>query len=175
MEIIVRGRNMEVPEEAFEYARRKIERVLRRLEKVNKAEVEIGREATRSSGTRYIVQVTLDVGDSLIRSEKSGANIPAALDSAVDVLKRQIDRYKGKCLARRKEVPAEEVELSLPEEERKIVRVKRFPLKPMSPDEAVIQMELLDHDFFFFLNADTGKPSVVYRRRDGNYGLIEPE
>lgn len=174
MEIIVKGRNMEVPDEAFEYARKKIERLSKRLE-ISKAQIEIGRETTRSSGTRYVVQVTLDVGGSLIRSEKSGANIPAALDSVVDVLKRQIDRYKGRYLARRKEVPAEEMELSLPEEEKRIVRVKRFPLKPMSPDEAVIQMELLDHDFFFFLNADTGKPSVVYRRRDGNYGLIEPE
>ncbi len=103
----------------------------------------------------------------------------ASIDGMSDKLERQVRRYRGRQIdrwqGRLKSASPEPVALEEEEElERRIVRTKQFQMKPMSTEEAALQMELLDHDFFVFTSADTGEINVVYRRRDGNYGLIEP-
>jgi putative sigma-54 modulation protein len=108
----------------------------------------------------------------------------ASIDGAVDKIERQIRKYKTKINRRLRQTGASIVEAEFSpgvaeveerHEEARIVRTKRFAVKPMSTQEAVMQMELLGHDFFVFSNSDTDEVNVVYRRRDGNYGLIEPE
>jgi putative sigma-54 modulation protein len=105
----------------------------------------------------------------------------ASIDAVADKLHRQIARFKDKRARRGRavhgeELPVPEEEVELPEdEEGAVVRVKRFLVRPMSEDEAIEQMELLGHDFFLFYNAATESMNVVYRRRDGNYGLLQPE
>ena len=103
----------------------------------------------------------------------------AAIDKAVDILERQIRKHKTK-LQRRyingETIRFENIEPLQEEEDRpKVVRTKRFDMKPMSVEEAILQMELLRHNFFVFMNADSDDINVLYKRKDGNYGLIEPE
>ena len=116
---------------------------------------------------------------SVIRAEESTEDMYQSIDLVVDVLERQIRKYKDKLVARHQSSSftpefLEEQE-SYDEEEIKIVRTKQIDLKPMTPEEACLQMELLGHNFFVFLNGDTGKVNVVYKRKAKSYGLIEPE
>ena len=130
----------------------------------------------------------------MLRGEERGANAVAAVDSVIDVMDRRIERYKGKVYKSKQvkksggavsirtlEVPSVPPEDgSAPEEviqssHAGLVRVKRFPIKPMTVDDAAFQMELLGHDFFLFLNSETEDHNVLYRRHDGDYGLIQPE
>ncbi|MFC1963076.1 HPF/RaiA family ribosome-associated protein, partial [Chloroflexota bacterium] len=131
----------------------------------------------RSANSCYVVQVTIDSNGTLLRGEERADTIDTALDAVVNVLKRQIERFKGKFYRRQSRVEPREKEISAGQEEEtgKVVRVKRFSVKPMALEEAVEQMELLGHNLFLFLDAENDKFSVVYRRDDGNYGLLEPE
>ena len=125
------------------------------------------------------IEVTIPVKGSVIRAEESTEDMYQSIDLVVDVLERQIRKYKDKLVARHQSSSftpefLEEQE-SYDEEEIKIVRTKQIDLKPMTPEEACLQMELLGHNFFVFLNGDTGKVNVVYKRKAKSYGLIEPE
>ena len=137
-----------------------------------------------------MAQITLDVKGDVLRAEERGANAMAAVDSVIDVMDRRVERYKSKVYrseqarraARRDATKAGDLDLSDEEpsgdvaiEEEKVVRVKRFPIKPMAVDEAVFQMELLGHDFFLFLDSESNGPQLLYRRKDSQYGLIQPE
>ena len=165
----------------------------RRLRDVGETKVEVRREATRSAQDQVIVQVTANVNGTLLRAENRAATVNAAVDVVAEALDRQVLKFKGRRFRnlqgkksgrggsiRSKEAAAEttaEVEEQpivavLPSE--KVVRVKRFSMKPMSLEEEALQMELLGHDFFFFLNDETQQHSVLYRRNDGDYGVIEP-
>ena len=184
MELVIKGKNLEVEEAAQEYIRNKINRLERHLPDIGEVKVEVSQEMTRAVGNRYVVQVTINSRGALLRGEERASSLLTAVDNVVDVLNRQIERFKGKLYRskRRSPLPKKHLAAVLPEpevaeeaEEREIVRVKRFPVKPMSPEEAVDEMELLSHDFFIFFNAENERFSVVYRRSDGNYGLIEPE
>lgn len=126
-------------------------------------------------------EITLQVGGLLIRAEGKTSDMYASIDEAFDNLERQIRKYKTRIQRRShgpklsetfaKEFYVETEEAALP----KVVRTKRFAMKPMSVEEAIMQMELLGHDFFVFSNAATNEVNVVYKRRDNDYGLIEPE
>jgi putative sigma-54 modulation protein len=124
------------------------------------------------------VEITLQVNGLLMRGEEQTEDMYASIDGAVEKVERQVRKFKTKYLNR---VQGPKISELLPVQEEKnddvprIVRTKRFALKPMSTDEAVMQMELLGHSFFVFRNATTQEVNVVYRRKDGNYGLIEPE
>lgn len=184
MELVIKGKNLEVEAGAQDYIRSKMGKLERHLPDIEEVKVELTREMTKAAENRYVVQVTMTTHGTLLRAEERSSNITAAVDSAVDVLNRQIERFKGRLYRSQRRTPPRDqliAELSGPEEEPEaveqgeIVKVKRFPVKPMSAEEAVEQMELLSHDFFIFFNVDSDRFSVLYRRSDGNYGLIESE
>jgi len=176
MRVTVKGKNVDVTDALQRYAQKKVERLGRYFHNIKEAVV------TQSVQRNWhIVEVTLEGDGILLRGEERSDNVYAAIDQVVDKLEKQIKRYKGKLIARARheEPPKERItiapEAEMPEEVMEIARTKRFTLKPMSPEEAAAQMELLNHDFYVFLNAETDLVSVIYKRQDGNYGLIEPE
>lgn len=128
----------------------------------------------------HLIEVTIPVKGGVIRAEESTADMYQSIDLVVDVIERQIRKYRTKIIDKKQNALSfselfmeEPVDYSEPEI--KIVRTKRFDLKPMDPEEACLQMELVGHDFFVFLNAESGNVSVVYKRKGNTYGLIEPE
>lgn len=125
------------------------------------------------------IEVTIPVKGSVIRAEESTEDMYQSIDLVVDVLERQIRKYKDKLITKHQSSSFTaaflEEAAEYDEEEIKIVRTKQIDLKPMTPEEACLQMELLGHSFFVFLNGDTGKVNVVYKRKAKSYGLIEPE
>jgi putative sigma-54 modulation protein len=175
-------RHMEGTEAIREYILKRLSKVIHSLPNLRSASVEVGFEHTRPADKRYVVQVTLASDGTLLRVEDRGPDATSTTDSVHDLLQRRIRDWRGRVyFERRREVSAykEEVGLkatALPPEDKTglIVRVKRYEIRPMFPEDAVEQMELLGHDFFFFLNAETGQHNVVYRRKAGGYGLIEP-
>jgi len=183
MELVIKGKNMEVEKAAQEYIKSKLNRLERHLPDITEVKVELVQEMTKSAENRFVAQVTINHHGTLLRGEERASTVYAAIDTVVDVLNRQIERFKDKLYRSRRRVTPfrrEEAAEELPEErveekESRIVKVKRFPVKPMTPEEAVDQMELLSHDFFIFFNPENNQFSVIYRRGDGNYGLIEPE
>ncbi|HBY95165.1 MAG: ribosome-associated translation inhibitor RaiA [Ardenticatenaceae bacterium] len=188
MQLTIKGKNVEVTDWVWQYIDRKIGKLDRYLPTLTEARVELAEEATSNPEQRQVVQVTLfDRRGMILRGEERSADLFAAVDTVLDTMYRQIARYKGKRRAVRHrngyyeeewgETPPVELEEEEEEEEtgRPIVRTKRFVMSPMNADEAIEQMELLGHTFFVFYNADDGAVNVIYRRRDGNYGLIVPE
>lgn len=195
MDLVVRNRNSKVTERQRHHIEEKLSRLDRYMDGIGSATVEVSTEQRRNAGEVHRVQVTL-VGEHgvILRAEESAPDLYTAIDEVQDVLQRQIKRYKEKHWRRGKgrrqalKPAALETEIlgtgerdvavdSGPEEEEgpQILRTKRFTLIPMSGEEAVEQMELLGHTFFLFRDADTSQISVVYRRKDGNYGLIVPD
>ena len=186
MEFIVKSRNGKVTQREQEYIKEKIGKLERYLDLISKVTVEIGEVQRRSQGNMYRAQVTL-VGDHgiLLRAEEYAPDFNSAIDTVHDNLQRQIQRYKDKHWRRGKlrrqagEIIAVGMETngvatSDGEARPRIVRTKEFQVKPMFSDEAVEQMELLGHDFFVFRDAENSQINVLYRREDGNYGLIVP-
>lgn len=176
MRVIVKGKNVEVPDALQRYAEKKVEKLGRYFHNIKEAVV------TQSTQRNWrIVEVTLEGDGLLMRGEERSDNMYASIDQVVDKLEKQIKRFKGKLIARThpEKPPKERIAAApseeMPEEALEIVRTKRFTLNPMPPDDAAAQMELLGHDFYVFLNAETDLVSVIYKRQDGNYGLIEPE
>jgi putative sigma-54 modulation protein len=183
MELVIKAKNMEVDKATQEYIESKLNRLERHLPDIAQVKVELAQEMTKSAENRFVAQVTVNSHGTLLRGEERASTVYAAIDIVVDVLNRQIERFKDKLYRSRRrispfrrELAAEEVQEEKEEKkESKIVKVKRFSVKPMSPEEAVDQMELLSHDFFIFFNPENNRFAVLYRRGDGNYGLIEPE
>ena len=177
MELVIKGKNMEVEPQVRGYVERKIGKLDRHLPGVTEAEVVLAMQSTKSPKDRYVVQVTLSSKGTLLRGEERAADLYAAIDSVSNVLDRQIAHYKGKLYHKGRGTSAVRGGLigGEAEQPRRVVKVKRFMVKPMSPEEAAEQMELLGHDFFLFFNPDSDIYNVIYRREDGDYGLIEPE
>jgi len=170
--------NVELSEAVQDYARKKIGKLSRYLPTISGGKVEVSHEGTKSPDQRFTVQVTLDSKGTLVRTQEKAEDIHVAIDKVTDVLTTRLKRYKGKLYDKgRGTSPVRQgaVEVEEGEIPRKVVRTKHFLVKPMSVDEATNQMELLGHDFFLFIDADTEKVNLLYRRKDGNYGLIEPE
>lgn len=181
MEIQVFTRNMELTPRLQEYVEKKVGKLNRYLPNITDVRVDLSVENTRSSAQRQVAQLTIRTPRAMLRAEERAADMFAAIDAALDKMRRQITRYKTRRQDRWQRVEGEEEgwpEETLPPEEAisgKVVRVKRFEMSPMTPEEAIEQMELLGHQFFVFLNAEEGGINVIYRRRDGDYGLIVPE
>lgn len=192
MEQEITARNLTVSASSREYISRKLERLGRHLNGISDAKVELKREATRSQEDSIVVQVTLNCGGIVLRGEERAATINAAVDTVTDVLDRRVRRLKGKLyrseLAKKtgRSVSIKDVEVPPKDEEEAaeelaeaefegVARTKRFPMKPMSVDEAVQQMEMLGHGFFFFFNVESGEYNVLYRRVTEGYGLLEPD
>lgn len=170
MNIIVNGRHIEVTPALRTYAEKKIKRFDRYLSNISDATVTISVEKYR-----HKVEVLMKANGVLIQAEGITGDVYSAIDEVAEKLERQVKKYKEKLVSHRKGegkgvLAAEAI---LPETG-KIIKNKRFELRPMSPDEAAMQMELLDKDFFVFTNDNSGDINVIYRRKDGNFGLIEP-
>ncbi len=179
MQLIITGKNMNVGERTDKYVRQKLGRLDRHLNEPVEAHVELSTENTKDVNQRQIVQVTLQKNGTIIRAEERSADLRAAVDAVVDKLDKQVRRYKDKQVRKRRApvglgeaVAEQEQEL---ETAPLIVRTKRFKTAPMSAPEAVERMELLGHSFYLFLNDLTGELNVVYRRNDGNYGVLEAQ
>ncbi len=174
MNIIVRGKNIEVTPALKDYVEKRIGKLEKFFDGFENAQVKLAVE-----GEQHKVEVTmpLNINGLILRGEEATGDMYASIDLVVEKLEKQIERHKGRLFEKRKSLdvtaaaPSEESEDQGP----KIVKTKRFAIKPMSVDEAVLQMSLLGHSFFVFTNADTDQVNVVYKRKDGNFGLIEPE
>jgi putative sigma-54 modulation protein len=183
-EVEVKARDMEVNDRMQDYVTSKAEKLDRYLGDIQKVAVELTHAKTaRQAGDRYIAQITLRVRGDVLRAEERSDEIYNSFDTALDKLQRRIERYKGKRFRGRGDgVSVAEAAMQLipkeeePEDEPDIVRRKKFTLMPMDEFEAIEQMKMLGHeDFFVFYNMDTAAVNVLYRRREGGYGLIETE
>lgn len=179
MELQITGKNVELTPEVRQYIERKLGRLNRHLPNITESKVEIFGEKTRSPQQRFVVQMTIDSRGTLLRSEERGEDLFSAVDRVAAIMNRQVEHYKGKLYDKGRGNSLARSEFQEETEEippsAKVVKVKRFTVKPMSVAEAINQMELLGHDFFLFFSADSEQLNVVYRRNDGDYGLIEPE
>ena len=192
MNVIIRSNHATVPSDLHDYAQKKLARLERLLPKVDDVIVEVEHEETRSAAHRYAVQVTVHSGGAILRGEERADDPKIALDLAVDVIARQARRHQKRLHDRHRSgqnkewvatnaANAAQVE---PEQQDagdtaeyilgKVVRVKQLEMPPMSEEEALAQMDLLGHDFFLFLDARTSEFAVLYKRNDGDYGLLAP-
>lgn len=176
------SRNMEVSERLQNYIDKKIAKLDRYLPGIEEARVDVTyAKAARNAADRQIAQITVRGKGFILRSEERADDIFAALDTALDKIQRRIERYKGKHYRGRGDGRSA-AEVVVPEIEEEsvtqpiIAKRKRFTITPMDEMEAIEQMNLLGHDnFFVFFNTNTGAINVLYKRRDGTYGIIEPE
>lgn len=178
MELQITGTNTEITPTVRRYIERKLGKLNRHLPKIIESKVEISEEKTRSPRQRYLVRVTVNGNGAVFHGEERGEDLFKAIDRVAIIMTRQLEHHKGKLYDKGRGISLARSEVSEEleaEPDRKVVKVKRFTIKPMTPDEAIEQMELLDHDFFLFFNIDVEEFRLLYRRRDGNYGLIEPE
>jgi putative sigma-54 modulation protein len=175
-EVSIFTRNLEMTPRLREYVERKVGKLDRYLPSVDEARMELKVEETRSANHRQIAQLTVRVHGTILRAEERTNDMFASIDAVLDKMYRQIARYKGKRQDRwhaaAEELPIEE---AVEETTGEIVRVKQFAIRPMSPEEASEQMELLGHQFYVFLNANEDAINILYKRDDGNYGLLQPE
>jgi len=179
MELQITGKNVELTPTVRQFIERKLGKLGRHLPNIVEYKVEILEQKAKSPQQHFVVQVTLNSNGTLLRGVDRGEDLLIAINKVAEVMNRQIEHYKGKLYEKGKGSSLargefnEEAGPTLPS--REVVKIKRFAVKPMSVAEAIDQMELLGHDFFLFFNADTEEINLLYRRRDGNYGLIEPE
>jgi len=171
------GRDVDITDALKNYVERKTARLDRYFDHIVDAKVVLSLAGSPHVERRAKAEIQLNVPGGLIRVEESDPDMYAAIDRAVEVLEKQLKRFKGRLLGKRHSglgAPPPPVEEEPEEFEPEIVRVKRFEMKPMTPEDAALQMEALGHTFFVFRNSDTDEINVIYRRHDGNYGLIEP-
>jgi putative sigma-54 modulation protein len=190
MEILISGKNLDVTSADRDYVEKKLATLQRHFNslRILVLHVVLSEEKTKSAEKRFVVEFTTNVGDTMLRAEERGPDLHVAVDRTAEVMDRHIERFRGRKQSRRRTVQIakaktedetnEPVEPDATEDadtSSRIVRVKRHSLKPTSVDEAIDQMELLGHDFYVFLNRDSEEVNVVYRRKDGDYGIIEPQ
>jgi len=173
-------KEMDLTQEIREYIDKKIPRLERYLDQIDETRIDLAYVKTaRELNSRFVAQITLRGRGFILRAEERASEIKSAIDLVMDKIERQIERYKGKRQHARAGIsPSEELldEEELEENHPLIARRKKFTLVPMDEMEAVEQMNLLGHeDFFIFYNAQTSSINVLYKRRDGTYGIIQPE
>jgi len=182
-EVQIFGKNMEVSDKIHDYVFDKAANLDRYLKKIETTRIDLSYvQSARSAADRQVAQITVRGPRILLRTEERADDIIAAFDTALSKMQRQIERYKGRNRRGRgdgrsaAEVVAPSVEDDDDNEEMRIARYKKFTIYPMVVEEALEQMQLLAHNnFFIFYNGDSNAINVLYRRRDGSYGLIEPE
>jgi len=179
----IRGRNLSVAEADRRYVEQKLRRLERMLDDRSEASVELREERVRNVDEAYAVEIALVIDGRTVRSEGSGPTYRAAIDGVIDRLERRTVEHKQRPRDRarsaddRLETAAESEPVPSPaeaSEESRVVKVKRFAIEPMFEEDAVARMEELGHAFFVFVNAENERLGILYRRRDGRYGLIEP-
>ena len=179
MELHFVGKKIDVPQRVQEYAEQKLSKLERYVPAISGAQVELSLEQTRSAQDRTVVQVTLNINGTILRAQERAAEFHLAIDRVTRSLESQAKRFKAKhCRSEQRRGGKISEALAEPpttDEPARVVRRKQFAMKPMEPEDAIDEMELLGHDFFLFQNAATQTFNVVYRRSGGDYGLIEPE
>jgi putative sigma-54 modulation protein len=181
MNLQVKGRNVEVSDQIRQYAEEKLAKLDRLVKDPTRIELELMVEKNPSISDNQVAEATVWTKGPVLRAREASADMKASIDQLVDKLERQVKRYREKRRAPRRqhgrdEAPAlEPLLVDLPDDgSTAIAKTKQYPVEPMTPDEAVLQLELVGHDFFVFRHAESDEVNVVYRRRDGQYGLIEP-
>ncbi|TML92128.1 MAG: ribosome-associated translation inhibitor RaiA [Actinobacteria bacterium] len=191
MDVTVRGRNIEVSEQLRAAAAEKVARLGRLLQGMDQAEVHFMEEKNPRISEKEVCELVLAGHGHIVRAKAASSDAFTALDQAVAKLEHQLAKLKGKLLGRSHPRRHESVNSVKADEDDTrdreatddandpgaglptIVKTKHFAIKPMTPEEAALQMDLLGHDFYFFTNADTERAAVVYRRNDGDVGLID--
>ena len=178
MRLQVKGRNLDVTDSIRSYAEQKLKKLDKQLNDATEIELELAVEKNPSIAANQIAEATVWTKGPTLRAREASEDMRASIDQLTEKLVRQVRHYRDKRSYRgaRNHVPVDEGVPALENDqlEQQIVKTKQFPDKPMNSEEAVLQLELIGHDFFVFRNADTGEVNVVYRRKDGGYGLIEP-
>jgi putative sigma-54 modulation protein len=180
MRLQVKGRNLEISEQIRTYAEEKLGKLDRLVNDPTRVELELAVEKNPSIHDNHVAEATVWTKGPVLRAREASSDMKASIDQLVNKLERQVKRYREKRRvaprrhARDGGIVAEAAPVEVEEDETTIVKTKQFPVTPMSPEEAVLQLELIGHDFFVFRNAESEIINVVYRRRDGDYGLIEP-
>lgn len=175
MEVLVRNAHGNLSQKQKDYAAKKLGKLDRYFSSVGKVEIVHTEEKLV-----HRIEVTLFAEPHIIRGEESDESVVAAIDRVVDKLENRLHRLKGRLIRsgrkRGQTPPPVFIEEEAPEEEAaNVIERKLFELQPMSPDEAALQMELVDHPFFIFLNEDSNQTEVLYRRKDGSYGVLAPK
>jgi putative sigma-54 modulation protein len=182
MQLQVKGKNVEVSDAIRDYAETKLRKLERQLADPTKVELELTVEKNPSIAASHVAEATIWTKGPTLRARESAPDVRASIDLLVDKLERQVTRYREKRQRHGHHTrqnghadPAEGSPAMAADESPLIVKTKQFIVGPMSPEEAILQLELVGHDFFVFRSAETDELNVVYRRNDGQYGLIEPQ
>jgi putative sigma-54 modulation protein len=174
VQLRVKGRGVEVTEAIRSYAEKRLAKLERQLPDPE-IELQLSSQHNPSIRETHVAEATVWTKGPVLRASESSQDMRASIDRLVDKLERQVTRYREKRgRGRRPGRQAPDEGLQMPEEPQ-IVRTKQFAVKPMNAEEAVLQLELVGHDFFVFRDADSNEVNIVYRRRQGGYGLIEPQ
>ena len=183
MRLQVKGKNVEVSPSIREYAERKLAKLEKQLADETQVEVELSEQKNPSIADSNVAEATIFAKGTTLRVREASPDMKASIDQLAEKLERQVKRYREKRTRRQAEhmahhhthQPDPASVATLPEEdEAMIVKTKQFNMKPMTDEEALLQLELIGHDFFVFVNSESDQVNVIYKRRDGNYGLIEP-
>ncbi len=177
MRLQVKGKNLEVSEAIRSYAEQKLGKLEPQLKDETRVDLELTVERNRSIAARQIAEATVWTKGPTLRASEASGDMKASIDQLTEKLLRQLRQYRQRRSRRAARGNDRDGggETVAHEEEPQIVKSKQFALKPMSPEEAVLQLELVGHDFFVFRNGESSDVNVVYRRRSGGYGLIEPQ
>ena len=173
MRFIITGRNIDITEGLKSAVEQKLVNLDRFFAPETEVNVTLSVEKERQK-----IEVTIPVKGNIIRSEQVSSDMYVSIDLVEEVIERQLKKYKNKIVDKQQNAAAfaqEFVEKDYDDDEVKIIRTKRFGIKPMDPEEACVQMELLGHNFYVFFNSETEEVNVVYKRKGNTYGLIEPE
>lgn len=170
MNISVRGKHIEVTDALREYVEKRVSKLEKYFDNLGEILVTLLVEKER-----HRVEVTAPVNGIILRGEEETSDMYSSIDLVVEKLEKQIDKYKTRLSKKIRGAAFRDLPPDLKEIEHKLIRNKRFAVKPMDVEEAIMQMNLIGHSFYVFTNADTEDINVVYKRKDGNYGLIEPE
>ena len=179
MKTIIKGKNIEVPDRVRDYAERKLQR-LGYLDDRSEATLELFTEQHRSTEASHIVEVTLVVDGQTLRSRGAGATYEAGIDDVLDKIERRaVDhrekpRLRGIPTGEKGRVPGSEIAEEGAPREPRVVKTKRFGITPMFEEDAIAEMNDLGHAFFIFVNAEDERLNILYRRKDGDYGIIDP-
>jgi len=180
MRLQVKGKNLEVSDSIRRYAEEKLGKLNRQLHELTQVELELRVEKNPSIPQNQVAEATVWTKGPTLHAREASTDMRASIDQLTDKLLRQIEHYRAK--RRRRQPRGNDIALpsggpmSIEEEAGpKIVKTKQFPVKPMGAQEAALQLELVGHDFFVFRSDESGEVNVIYRRRDGDYGLIEPQ
>ena len=179
MELQITGTNLELSDAVQRFIERKLGKIDKHFPSIIDTRVEISEEKTKSPQQHFLVRVTVNsgIGGVSFHGEERGEDLHQAVDKVTAIVTRQLERQKGKLYDKGRGNPLARGKFNQPEQhsERKVIRTKRFIIEPMSLEDAIENMERLGHNFFLFLDADAEELRLLYRRNDGNYGVIEAE